>query len=124
MSTTIKLVQGDDLPGVTMTIRDSNLAVEGSDLDRKDTSTWRPVDLTGSYLSALVTRVGESVGIDRPFVAPVDASKGKIVLHISDCTFMENPGEYECEITVAFGGGQQTVYDRLTFEVRERIHAS
>lgn len=124
MSTTIKLVQGDDLPGVTMTIRDSNLAVEGSDLDRKDTSTWRPVDLTGSYLSALVTRVGENISVDKLLVAPVDAVNGKIVLHISDCTFMETPGEYECEITVAFRGGQQTVYDRLTFEVRERIHAS
>ena len=123
MSTTIKLVQGDDLPGVTMTIRDSNLAVEGSDLDRKDSNTWRPVDLTGSYLSAAVTRVGENTRIDRPFLAMVDAAKGKIVMHLSDCTFMENPGEYECEITISFGGGQQTVYDRLTIEVRERIHA-
>ena len=123
MASTIRLVQGDDLPGVSLYIRDSNKAATGQELDRKDPSTWAPVNLTGSTMTAAVSPVGENRQIDTVFVVPVVAAEGKVLLHLDDCTFLEKPGQYDCEITVQFPAGQQTVYDRIIFDVKERINA-
>ena len=123
MAATIRLVQGDDLPGVSFTIRDANRAAEGRELDRKDSDTWRPVDLTDAVVTAVVSPIGENRQIDTVLVSVVTPLQGEVALHLNDCTFLENPGQYECEITVNFTFGQQTVYDTLTFDVRERINA-
>lgn len=121
MAEVIKLVQGDDLPGVGFTIRDANRAADGQELDKKDSETWRPVDLTGATVSAIVSLAGENRQTDTVVVFVATPSAGEVVLHLNDCTFLENPGQYGCEITVEFPLGQQTVYDLLTFDVRERI---
>lgn len=124
MASVIRLVQGDDLPGVSLTIRDSNKAAEGQELDRRDASTWAPVDVRNTSLFAVVSRIGENKQIDKVFIVPQDPQKGVVALHLDDCTFLETAGLYECEITVRFTDGQQTVYDRIEFDVKERINAS
>ena len=123
MAATIRLVQGDDLPGVSLYIRDSNKGAAGQELDRKDSSTWAPVNLTGCTLQTAISVIGKNRQIDTAIIAVVDAAAGKVILHLDDCTFLENIGQYECEITVTFPTGQQTVYDRIVFDVKERIHA-
>jgi hypothetical protein len=124
MASVVRLVQGDDLPGVSLTIRDSNKAAAGQELDRRDTSTWAPVDLRNSSLFAVISRIGENRQIDTVFIAPQDPQNGVVILHLDDCTFLYEVGLYECEVTVRFDAGQQTVYDRVQFDVKERINAS
>ena len=124
MAATIRLVQGDDLPRVSFTIRDANRAVDGQELDKKDSDTWRPVDLTGAIVSAVVSASGSNVQIDAVAAHVLDAAAGEVILYLNDCVFINKAGRYDCEVTVAFSIGQQTVYDRLVFDVRERINAS
>lgn len=124
MASTIRLVQGDDLPGVSLYIRDSNKAAAGQELDRKDPSTWAPVNLTGAFLSTAVSVIGVNKQIDTVVIAIADAPNGKVIMHLDDSTFMNSVGQYDCEITVRFPAGQQTVYDRVIFDVKERINAN
>lgn len=124
MSTTIKLVQGDDLPGVSFTIRDASRAAEGQELDKKDSDTWRPVDLSCAYVSAAIAESGGNVQIDAAEVVVMDSTAGEVMIHFNDCTFLDKAGVYDCEVTVTFSEGQQTVYEVLVLDVRERIHAS
>lgn len=122
MAATIRLVQGDDLPSVSFTIRDANRAAEGQELDKKDSDTWRPVDLTGAIVSAVVSDAGANTQIDVVVVHVFDAVAGEVVLYLNDCVFVNKAGRYDCEVTVSFPIGQQTVYDMLSFDVRERIN--
>ena len=46
-SETIKLVKGDTLPELTITLKDSNTAASGQTLDQEDPSTLAPIDITG-----------------------------------------------------------------------------
>ena len=123
MSNIIKLVQGDDLPGISFHIRDSNHAAEGVELDRKDPSTWRPVNLAGCTITAAVSLAGQYLQIDTIPVSVLQAPIGEVLLHLHDRPFMAKSGQYSCEVTVTFSSGQQTVYDTLTLDVRERINA-
>lgn len=123
MSNIVKLVQSDDLPSVSFSIKDANRAAEGMVLDRKDPDTWRPVDLTGAVVSAAVSDAGSNKQIDVVEVYVISPLTGEVMLYLNDCTFISKAGLYDCEITVDFSIGQQTVYDMLTFDVRERINA-
>lgn len=124
MANVVRLVQSDDLPSVSFTIRDANRAVDGQELDKKDSDTWRPVDLTGAIVSAVVSDSGSNVQIDVVAVQVLDAAAGEVILYLNDCVFINKAGRYDCEVTVDFSLGQQTVYDMLVFDVRERINAS
>ena len=123
MAATIRLVQGDDLPCVSFTIRDANRAADGQELDKKDSDTWRPVDLTGAIVSAVVSDAGVNIQKDVAVVHVLDAAAGEVILYLNDCVFVNKAGRYDCEVTVSFPIGQQTVYDMLSFDVRERINA-
>ena len=121
MAATIRLVQGDDLPAVTFTIRDSNKAVLGFDLDRKDTTTWAPVNLVGTNVTALVSVSGERSAIEPVEVVVVSPSAGEVMLLFRDTSFQSEVGSYQIEISVGMPSGRQTVYDMLFVDVRERI---
>lgn len=121
MAETIKLVQSDDLPGITLTIRDARKAVAGQELDKRDSATWAPVDLTGCSVAALVSEVGSAKAIES---IPCFLSKplvGEVLLTIRENTFLNISGQYQVELTVSFPDGKQTVYDLLILDVRERI---
>lgn len=124
MSSVVRLVQGDDLPGVSFHIRDANHAADGQELDRKDPSTWRPVNLAGCVVTAVVAPSGQYTQTDTVPVSVLQADVGEVLLHLHDRPFMAVSGQYSCEVTVVFSSGQQTVYDVLTFDVRERINAA
>ena len=123
MASVVRLVQSDDLPGVSFTIRDANRAADGQEVDKKDSDTWRPVDLTGATVSAVVSDAGANIQIDVVAVHVLNAVAGEVILYLNDCVFVNKAGRYDCEVTVGFPIGQQTVYDMLTFDVRERINA-
>lgn len=124
MATVVRVVQGDDLPGITLAIRDSSRAAAGQELDARDEATWAPVDLTGCVASSAVSRLGENTKIDEAAVFIEPGVEGKVVVSLLDCTFLLEAGEYDCELTFNFpGSGQQTVYDRIRMSVKERINA-
>ena len=121
MGTVIKLVQGDDLPGITFVVKDSQKAAVGQELDRKDTSTWAAVDLTACSVSALVSKVGSFVAVEPVYCFISDAEAGEVLLVVKDSKFLDVVGEYQVEVTVLFPEGRQTVYDMIQLDVRERI---
>ena len=46
-SETIKLVKGDTLPELTITLKDGNTAASGQTPDKEVPSTFEPIDITG-----------------------------------------------------------------------------
>lgn len=121
MATVIKLVQGDDLPGITFVVRDSQRAAAGQELDRKDASTWAAVNLTNCSVSALVSKVGSFVAVEPVDCFISNAVAGDVLLVVKDSKFLDVVGEYQVEVSVLFPEGQQTVYDMILLDVRERI---
>lgn len=120
-SDTIKLVQGDNLPGIQFTIRNKNEARAGQYLDQKDPNTWAFVDLTGASVTATIREVGGSI-LDTVLLVVVNAVEGAVLLSMSATTFQNTDGVYELEATVNFDtAGRQTVYDFLRLDVRERF---
>tara|TARA_S200000501_G_scaffold216155_1_gene202834 strand:- start:8909 stop:9244 length:336 start_codon:yes stop_codon:yes gene_type:complete len=108
MAEKIKLVQGDSLPSIKLTLTDPTSGVA---LDLSDSTTvvkvyFRAVG-SATVLSAITcTKVGGGTG----GVVRFDFSGG--VLNVP-------PGPYEGEIEISFSGQLQTVYDKLKFFVRE-----
>lgn len=121
MATVIKLVQSDDLPGITFVIRDSQKAAVGQELDRRDSATWAIVDLTGCTVSAAVAKVGSSALIEQVDCFLSNPLAGEVLLVIKDSTFVSTVGQYQIEVTITSSEGQQTVYDMIELDVRERI---
>lgn len=122
-SNTIPFVQGDDLPTVTAYIRDRNTAAVGAILDPDDDTTWAPVPLTGATISVAVRALGGTEILDTFPAALIDPALSRILLSIPpEAKFTRTAGLYEAEITVTFAGGmQQTIYDWVKFNVRERF---
>lgn len=121
MASVIKLVQGDDLPGITFVVKDSQQAAAGQELDRKDTSTWAVVDLTDCAVSALVSKVGSFVAVEPVDCFISNAAAGEVLAVVNNSKFLDVVGQYQVEVSVKFPEGQQTVYDLLQLDVRERI---
>lgn len=121
MATVIKLVQGDDLPGIMFVVKDSQKAAAGQELDRKDSSTWAVVSLVGCSISALVSKVGSFAAVDTVDCFISNAAIGEVLLVVKDSAFLDVAGEYQVEVTVKFPEGQHTVYDMIQLDVRERI---
>lgn len=121
MASTIRLVQGDDLPGIMLVIRDARTAAAGQELDKKDPTTWAPVNLTGCVVSAQVSRLGDTVGLEAIPCFVSQAVSGQVLITLQQAVFIQDAGLYQIEITVDFPQGQQTVYDMLQLDVRERI---
>lgn len=121
-SDTIKLVQGDNLPGIQFRIRNKKVGFEGQYLDEKDSNTWAYVDLSEASASASIREIGSDVIIDRVPLMLLDALTGSVILPLALTTFQSIEGSYELEATVSFTTlGQQTVYDFLRLNVRERF---
>lgn len=121
MATVIKLVQSDDLPGITFVIRDSQKAAVGQELDRRDSSTWAIVNLTGCTVSAAVAKVGSSILLEHVDCFISSPLAGEVLLVIKDSAFVGTVGQYQIEVTITSSEGQQTVYDMIELDVRERI---
>ena len=116
----VKLVQGDSLPGVKFTIRDRNTPAEGQELDPKDPATWLVVSLAGATVSATASVVG-SADILCPVTCVVASSaKGEVILSFRGSLVVAKAGEYEVEVTVNFAGSRQTVYNLIPVSVRAR----
>lgn len=110
MADTIKLVQGDELPQITLTLRD-DVGNAALDLSAATTTVTIKFKLKGgtTTLSTITT------------TKLTDGSDGKVYFDFSGGVLDVDPGEYEGEIVIDFNGSVQTVYDTLNFRVRDNF---
>ena len=106
MSETIKVVQGDTKPLITLTLSDE--------------ATGNPFDLSSGNISVNVNFRAAGT-TETPQVIPcnkTDAVNGVVQFDFSGGVLDVDPGMYEGEVEVSIGGATHTVYDVLKFRVR------
>jgi len=119
--TTIDLVQGDRLPEIEITLKDSNTAAEGSTLDPDDPTTFAPIDLNNGSVSMRVRQVGQSSLISTLTGTVTDADAGKVTF-LFDSDTLASTGVLEGEIEFTDQNSRtQTVVDLIKFKVRAQF---
>jgi|TARA_Y100000015_G_scaffold6625_1_gene6135 hypothetical protein len=118
-SETIKLVVGDTLPELVITLKDSNTAASGKTLDVEDSSTWAPINLTSGSVKLIIRKVGETDLTATITMSLTDASNG-----VATCVFPSGTwtaaGTYEGEVEFTNSSSKvQTVQDLIKFVVRD-----
>ena len=120
--TTIDLVQNDQLPELTVTLKDSNQAAAGQTLDPDDPATFAAIDLTNGSVRMRVRAVGSTTVIDTlvgTIVAP--ATNGTVTFIFSSST-LDTTGVLEGEIEITDSASRtQTVVDLIKFKVRAQF---
>lgn len=115
----IKLVKGDVGGELSITLRDSNTGVEG-DPDPEDSTTWTPLDLTGSTVVLKIREEGSSVvktTVPMYKIQPEDS--GQLFLQWTE-EALDTAGTFTGEVEITYTTGQiLTVYKELRFQVRE-----
>ena len=118
---TIDLVQGDDLPSIEITLRDSNKALNSNTvLDQGNPDTWAVLDLTAvTHVKLKYRRLGSTNLIDTiPFVIENPPTQGKITLVWNLTSLDDGVGEYEGEIEILYTDGKfMTITDKMRFDV-------
>lgn len=119
--TTIDLVQGDQLPEIEITLKDSNTAATGQVLDEGDPATFAALDLTGGSVRMRIRKVGQTALIDTILGTITDADAGKVTFLFTSDT-LEDTGVLEGEIEFTDSNSRtQTVVDLIKFKVRSQF---
>lgn len=119
--TTIELVQGDQLPEIEITLKDSNTAAAGQTLDADDPTTFAPLVLTGGSVRLRIRQVGQTTLIDTILGTITDASAGKVTFILNTNT-LSTTGVLEGEIEFTDANSRtQTVVDLVKFKVRSQF---
>jgi hypothetical protein len=118
---TIRLVSGDTLPELNITLRDSNTAAPGLTLDETDPTTWKIIDLSSvSTVNMNFKKIGSSTiheTLPCTMVAPL--TNGEVIMQWTTSSLTGVAGEYEGEITITYTSGKIiTVRDLLKFDIR------
>ena len=118
-SETIKLVKGDTLPELTITLKDSNTAASGQTLDPEDQDTFAPINIAGGTVRVRVREIGETTILKTITASITDASNGKVAMLFPSDTFPD-AGVYEAEVEFTKSDGNiQTVNDLIKLSVRD-----
>ena len=119
--TTIDLVQGDQLPEIEITLKDSNTAAAGQTLDPDDATTFAALDLTGGSVRMRVRQVGQTSLIDTLLGTITNATEGKVTF-VFDSDTLSTTGVLEGEIEFTDSASRtQTVVDLIKFKVRSQF---
>ncbi len=117
-SDTLKLVAGDTLPELTLTLRDSNAAAAGQTLDANNSATWAPIDVTGATVRLRLRELGSTTVKSTLTCSVTSGTGGKVATNFPTGT-LDSSGTFEGEIEITFAsGGVQTVYDLIKLQVR------
>jgi hypothetical protein len=105
----IKLVQGDNLPEITLTLTDRQ--------------TGNAIDLTASTTTVVVKlRAADSNTLLATLpCTKVDPANGVVKFGFPGATLNVTPGQYVGEIEMNFGGQILTVFDLLNFYLRQQF---
>ena len=107
MAETIKVVQGDELPQIVLTLTDDT-ANSVLDLSLNTTSVSIKFRKRGTTTTLSTISTTKST----------DGTDGKVTFNFAGGVLDVEPGEYEGEIVINYNGTLQTVYDLLKFRVR------
>lgn len=119
--TTIDLVQGDRLPEIEVTLKDSNLAGSGLTLDADDPTTFAPIDLTNGSVRMRVREVGKTALVSTIIGTVTNATDGKVTF-VFDSDTLDSSGVLEGEIEYTDSNSRtQTVVDLIKFKVRAQF---
>lgn len=122
-SDTINLVSGDNLPELTVTLRDSNAPAPGKRLDENDPETWNPIDLTDCVVNMHMREVGEEE-MEHEIPMLIVEPTGGLCKTMFPMGVLTRAGIFEAEIEVVKGyGAVHTVYDLIKFKVRDQFDA-
>lgn len=105
MADKIRLVQGDSLPAVTLTLR----LTDGSPLDVSDPTIVVRVYFRASGTNTVLATIP---------CTKIDAANGVVKFGFYNNELAVEPGSYEGEVEIDFDGSTQTVYEVLKFQVR------
>ena len=119
--TTIDLVQGDQLPEVEITLKDSNTAAAGQILDEGDTETFASLNLTDGTVRLRIRQIGQTDLTDTLIGTITSATEGKVTF-LFDSDTLASSGVFEGEIEVTDSNNRsQTVVDLIKFKVRSQF---
>lgn len=107
MSNNIRLVQGDNLPEVTLTLTD---AQTGSAIDLSASTTTVVVKLRAQNGTTVLSTLS--------CTKPNGGADGVVMFYFPGTTLDIAPGQYQGEIEISFNGQIMTVYDLLQFTLR------
>ena len=110
MADVIKLVKGDELPLIVLTLTD-DVANSVLDLSAGTTSVSVKFRAVGS------TTVSSTI----PTTKTTNGADGKVQFNFAGGVLDVAEGMYEGEIIVNYNGSLQTIYDKLKFRVRENF---
>lgn len=102
----IRLVQGDQLPNPTLTVLDSEGEV---------------ANIVGATGAVMFFRKRGTTTVLATVPCVVDTSAATVTLDFSGTVLDVEPGDYEGEVQLDFGGKTLTLYDTLRFKVREQF---
>jgi hypothetical protein len=119
--TTIDLVQGDQLPEIEVTLKDSNTAAAGLVLDDGDPDTFAGLDLTNGTVRMRIRAVGQTALVSTLIGVVTAPTEGKVTFVFESGT-LANSGILEGEIEFTDPSGRtQTVLDLIKFKVRSQF---
>ena len=119
--TTIDLVQGDQLPEIEITLKDSNTAAAGLVLDSGDPETFAGLDLTNGTVRMRIRAVGQTDLVSTLIGVVTVPLEGKVTFVFESGT-LANSGILEGEIEFTDPSGRtQTVLDLIKFKVRSQF---
>ena len=108
MAARIRLVQGDNLPTIRMTLRHGD---------------GTPMNLQNATVVVYFRAAGaESILATLACAKTNDGTFGEVSFNFPGQTLNVEPGAYEGEIEIDFGGEKQTVYETLKFTVRAQFN--
>lgn len=112
----IKLVQGDTLPYIKLTLADpaTGERINVSDGDVVVRLKFRAAGSTTVLSTLICEKVAETVGA-------TPGSTGVVRFNFPTGTLNVEPGLYEGEVEMDFDGAIQTVYEVLKFNVRQQF---
>lgn len=107
MAERIKLVQGDNLPYIRLTLKHA---------------TGLPIDVSAATVQMFFRAKGSTTVLSTiNCTKPNGGSDGVVVFNFAGTTLNVDPGYYEGEVQLNYSGTVQTVYDTLQFQVRAQF---
>jgi len=104
MGNRIKLVQGDTLPNLRLTLKNAD---------------GLPIDITTATVRMRFRDRGTTTVLSTLIATkPSGGYDGKVVFAFESDTLAVPAGLYEGQIEVDYGSGTQTIYDILQFQIR------
>lgn len=107
MNDRIKLVQGDTLPYIRLTLKHAD---------------GQPMDVSAATVKMYFRQKGTTQVLSTIICTkPTGGADGVVIFNFSGNSLNVNPGYYEGEVEVDYSGSKQTVYNTLQFQVRAQF---